>query len=107
MQFVVESAGVADGLALAVPPPQSRRRRLTVGAGGAGSPGRRLGRHADRRSVEVTTGQQSAHKVCSGHCRSVWASVDQQRLTNNTGQLRSWEIRTGSIFRKFPCRRAE
>ncbi len=35
MQLVVESAGVADRLAVVVPPPQGRLSRLAVGAGGA------------------------------------------------------------------------
>ncbi len=34
MQFVVEAAGVADGLAVLVPPPQRGLGRLAVGAGG-------------------------------------------------------------------------
>jgi hypothetical protein len=32
VQLVVESAGVADRLAVVVAPPQRRRRRLAVGA---------------------------------------------------------------------------
>lgn len=35
VQFVVESAGVADRLAGLVPPPEGRGRRLAVGAAGA------------------------------------------------------------------------
>lgn len=35
VQFVVESAGVANWLAGLVPPPESRGRRLAVGAAGA------------------------------------------------------------------------
>lgn len=35
MQLVVESASVADRLAGLVPPPESRGRRLAVGAAGA------------------------------------------------------------------------
>lgn len=35
VQLVVESAGVADRLAGLVPPPESRGRRLAVGAAGA------------------------------------------------------------------------
>ncbi len=38
VQLVVESAGVADGLPGAVPPPQRRRGRVAVGALGALSP---------------------------------------------------------------------
>lgn len=37
MEFIVESAGVADGFTLRVTAPQCRRRRLTVGAGQTGS----------------------------------------------------------------------
>ena len=42
VQLVVESTGVADGLAAAVAAPQSRRRRLTVGTGQTGAPRPRL-----------------------------------------------------------------
>jgi hypothetical protein len=35
VQFVVESASVAHGLAVVVPPPQGRRGRPAVGADGA------------------------------------------------------------------------
>ena len=42
MQFVVESACVADGLAVVIAPPQCRHRRLAVGARRARSPGGRL-----------------------------------------------------------------
>jgi hypothetical protein len=38
VQFEVESAGVADGFAIGVAAPQSRRRRIAVGAGQTGSP---------------------------------------------------------------------
>lgn len=37
MEFVVESAGVADGFALCVTAPQCRRHRAAVGAGQTGS----------------------------------------------------------------------
>lgn len=37
MQFEVETAGVTDGFTIGVAAPQSRRRRLTVGAGQTGS----------------------------------------------------------------------
>ena len=42
MQFVVEAASVADGLAIVVPPPQRRVGRLAVGADRALPSGRRL-----------------------------------------------------------------
>ena len=41
MQFVVESAGVADGLSDVVPPPQRGGGGLAVGAGETHAPGRR------------------------------------------------------------------
>lgn len=42
VEFVVEAAGVADGLSVVVAPPQRRHRRLAVGAGRPGSPRCRL-----------------------------------------------------------------
>ena len=38
VEFVVEAAGIADGLAVVVASPQRRHRRLAVGAGRSGSP---------------------------------------------------------------------
>jgi len=39
VEFVVESAGIADRLSVGVPPPQGRLRRLAVGTRGALPPG--------------------------------------------------------------------
>lgn len=42
MQFVVEAAGVADRVSVAVAPPERGGGRLTVRAAGASAPRRRL-----------------------------------------------------------------
>ena len=42
VQLVIEPAGVADGLAVLVPPPQRRRGRVAVGANRALAAVRRL-----------------------------------------------------------------